>query len=92
MGGVGAEAALQHLGVDDGWVQRHGGHAGGEFLGRFRDDVYSGEVDVDPNGNQTPATTLDVDQSGTFNACTTVPFGMAARVDCRTEFTVIEEE
>lgn len=67
--------------------------AAGEFLGRFVDGVYNGEVTDDQGKNPTPGTSLEIEQTGVFAVCcSSVPFGRAARATFRTEFLVLDDE
>jgi hypothetical protein len=66
----------------------------GGLLGTFRDDVYNGEVEeieLDDGTKVTVVgTSLDVDQSGTFNVCAPVPSGGVARTEYQTSFVTVE--
>jgi hypothetical protein len=80
----------------------------GALLGSFRTEVFNGEVveasdtaatgadaaATDATATDIASTSLDVDQSGTFDICTSLPYGSVARTEYHTGFTVVvlEEE
>lgn len=63
--------------------------AAGAHIGAFSGSVFNGTVTIDGDVDAF-GTDLVVDQLGTFNVCTTVPFGAAARVEYTTQFVVID--
>lgn len=66
--------------------------AGNEsFLGSFSGSVFNGDVVDNPDGADSYGTDLEVDQSGSFTICTTIPFGAVARTEYLTHFVVIDE-
>lgn len=69
--------------------------ASGGSLGVWSGPVYNGEVETIETGPDSPpidvaGTSLEVDTSGSFSVCTTVPYGSAARTEYRTSFTEVE--
>ena len=71
----------------------------GGFLGTYGGDVYNGEVETveleDGSTIDIVGTSLTADpdgngQSGSFNVCTPVPYGAAARTEYLTSFRIVE--
>jgi hypothetical protein len=64
--------------------------AAGNPFGSWSGQVFNGEVDEADPDNPLAGNSLVVKQSGSFNVCTSVPFGSAASTGYRTSFTPIE--
>lgn len=60
----------------------------GTYLGTFRNHVFNGEIldNTNPNGFDSASTSLEVEQAGTFEICTSLTFGSVARTEYRTAF------
>ena len=88
------------LDVDDVFIEIDALGANNGVLATYRVNVFNGEVSevaavpvTDPPAApiQIAGTSLTVDQSGTFHACTTLPAGSVAGTAYRTDFIVITE-
>lgn len=78
--------------VDDVSITISAYNAAGDLIGSFRDHVYNGDIEESETGSSATAeTNLEVDQSGSFQVCTTVSFDSVARAEYQTDFIVIED-
>jgi hypothetical protein len=84
------------LDVDDVFIEIVALDANNAELGRFRTNVYNGEVSESPPPPAPPepqvaGTSLAVDQSGSFSVCTRVPYGAVAATAYTTDYIVVSE-
>jgi hypothetical protein len=84
------------LSADDVYIVIDAFGPTGALLGSYRTSVFNGEVVLAdpevPGSTDIASTSLDVDQSGTFNVCTPLPYGSVTRTEGRADGEFIEAE
>jgi hypothetical protein len=64
--------------------------AAGAQIGSFSGDVFNGNVETSASGSATAETTIAVDESGTFEICSSLGFDSVARAEGHASGFVIE--
>jgi hypothetical protein len=79
--------------LDDVFIEIDALDAGNRVLATYRVNVFNGEVTGGTKEDPIPiaGTSLAVDESGTFAACTGLAFGAVAGTSYRTDFIIISE-
>lgn len=81
------------LDLNDVFIEIDALDASGAVLGTYRVNVFNGEVTVgtEEEPAQLAGTSLAVDESGTFSACTQQAYGSVAGTAYRTDYIIVNE-
>lgn len=66
-------------------------NSAGALLGSFSGSVYNGTIETNDDESITAETSLEVDQAGVFEVCSSLAFGSVARAEGRADGFVIED-